>query len=113
MLIPQFQYNAEIETEFFFMLMRTRSIAWSFSALIGLNVSTPAPAQQNYLPGIRPGKPLVEVQGDSVIVGNEILSARWSLARKHLTGVSFPLPSRRRSLSPRAVLCLFSPTAGL
>jgi hypothetical protein len=52
-------------------------------------LTAPAPAQQSYLPGIRPGKPLVEVQGDSVIVGNEILSARWSLARKHLSGVFF------------------------
>ena len=108
-LIPQFQYNPEIESAFF-MLIRARSITWSFAALIGLNLTTPVPGQQNYLPGIRPGKPLVEVQGDSVIVGNEILSARWSLARKHLAGVSFSstLPASSVALSENSFVLVFT-----
>ena len=108
-LIPQFQYNSEIESAFFFMLIRARSITWSFAALIGLNLTTPVPGQQNYLPGIHPGKPLVEVQGDSVIVGNEILSARWSLARKHLAGVSFSstLPASSIALSENSFVLVF------
>ena len=91
------------------MLIRARGITWSFAALIGLNLTTPAPAQQNYLPGIGPGKPLVEVQGGSVIVGNEILSARWSLARKHLAGVSFSstLPSSSIALSENSFVLVF------
>jgi len=57
--------------------------------LLWLCVAAHTFAQQNYLPGVHPGKPSVEIRLDGVTVRNEILSARWSLTGKHLRGAFF------------------------
>jgi hypothetical protein len=71
------------------MPIRTQTTQWFFALFLGPGLAVPALAQEDYLPGVHPGKPTIEIQGDSIIARNEILSARWSLAGERLTGTSF------------------------
>jgi len=71
------------------MSTRKRPARWCFAVLLWLCVAAHTFAQQNYLPGVHPGKPSVEIRLDGVTVRNEILSARWSLTGKHLRGAFF------------------------
>ena len=78
-------------------------------ALLWLVAPASVSAQQNYLPGVHPGKPTVEIQGDDIVVRNEILSARWSLAGKHLSKASFSstLSASSIALSESSFLIVF------
>ena len=78
-------------------------------ALLWLIAPASVSPQQNYLPGVHPGKPTVEIQGDSIVVRNEILNARWSLAGQHLTKASFSstLSASSIALSESSFLIVF------
>ena len=78
-------------------------------ALLWLIAPASVSAQRNYLPGVHPGKPTVEIQGDSIVVRNEILTARWPLAGKHLTKASFSstLTASSIALSESSFLIVF------
>ena len=69
-------------------MARRTFIHW-LAALLCFTAPALACAQRDYLPGVDPGKPTVEIQPGGITIHNEILSARWSLVRKRLRGTFF------------------------
>jgi hypothetical protein len=54
---------------------------------LGAGIS--AAAQRSYLYGLEPGKAVASVEGEKIILKNEVLTATWSTAGGRLQGVSF------------------------
>lgn len=73
-------------------MQRQRTVACLFAALFCLGLPGPLWAQHDYLPGVRPGKPTIEIHNERIIVRNAALTANWSLKDKRLHGALLSSP---------------------
>jgi hypothetical protein len=56
--------------------------------LVSCSFVLPAAAQQSYLSGFRPGAPTASIENETIAIGNDVLSARWSFSQNKLRGNS-------------------------
>lgn len=73
-------------------MRRPQTVFCVFVALFCLGLPAPLSAQRDYLPGVRPGKPTIEIHNERIIVRNGVLTAGWSLKDKRLRGTLLSSP---------------------
>jgi hypothetical protein len=70
-----------------------------FWVLLFVLFSAPIAAQESFLYGVHPGNPVAAVDGNTVTLKNDVLTAIWSTADHKFRGVSFASASTNTSFS--------------